>query len=249
MMARWMNELSLVSPEERYAHSLGFLRFTREAKEQLFTAEARGRIEDRDSLGKILAHFQADNADHLIDRMLYTDLMTRMPDHLLMTVDRMAMAHGLETRSPFVDYKLVEFAATIPGDLKLKGNRLKYLLRRLAERYMPRQVVHRPKVGFGFPLAHWMRGELRDFVHNMLGHSRFVEQGIFERSYLDRLVAEHMSGRVDHNYRLWLLINLEVWYRRNMEGLTVSEMQDEIGRLGAGRVPPSRLVAAPSPAP
>jgi asparagine synthase (glutamine-hydrolysing) len=243
--ARWLNEMSFFTEEERYAHSMSFLRFTQAAKQELFTAGARQQVEDYDSLEKILTLFRSDEVDHVVDRMLYTDLMTRMPDHLLMTVDRMAMAHSLETRSPLVDYKVVEYAASIPGGLKLKGNQLKYVLRKVAARYLPRDLIDRRKQGFGFPLAIWMRTELRDFVRNLFAESRFVELGIFERGYVPRMIDEHLAGRVDHNYRLWLLINLEIWYRMFFEGVGIEAMQQEIERLmGAGATTRTLMPAA-----
>jgi asparagine synthase (glutamine-hydrolysing) len=226
--ARWLNEMSFFAKDERYAQSLAALRFPSAAKEQLFTRSARQRVEDDNSLEKILKFFNAGRAEHVVDRMLYTDLMTRMPDHLLATVDRMAMAHSLETRSPLIDHKVVEYAAAIPGALKLKGNQLKYLLRKIAARYVPRDVVYRKKQGFAFPLGIWMRTTMRDAVVDLLSRSRFVESGIFERGYVDRLLAEHLGARVDHSYRLWLLINLEVWHRLNFEGRTIDQVQAEI---------------------
>jgi asparagine synthase (glutamine-hydrolysing) len=236
--------MSFFTQEERYAHSMSFLRFTQAAKQELFTASARQGIEDYDSLEKILSLFRSDEVDHVVDRMLYTDLMTRMPDHLLMTVDRMAMAHSLETRSPLVDYKVVEYAASIPGGLKLKGNQLKYILRKVAARYLPQDLIDRRKQGFGFPLAIWMRTELRDFVRNLFAESRFIELGIFERAYVQRLVDEHIAGKIDHNYRLWLLINLEVWYRMFFEGMSVPAMQQDIERLMGSQAASTTLMPA-----
>jgi asparagine synthase (glutamine-hydrolysing) len=245
--ARWLNDMSFYNRDERYAHSLNYLRFTQEAKQQLFTAGARRQVEDYDSLAKILTLFRSDDVDHVVDRMLYTDLMTRMPDHLLVTVDRMAMAHSLETRSPLVDHKVVEYAASIPGGLKLKGNQLKYVLKRIAARYLPPELIHRRKQGFGFPLAMWMRTELRDFVRNLFARSRFIELGLFERRYVEQLIDEHLSGKIDHNYRLWLLINLEVWYRLNFEGVSIESMQAEIERLTVRDVSSPNFVAATAP--
>ena len=100
-------------------------------------AEARLRVADDRSMDKILRFFNADSAAHVVDRMLHTDLMTRIPDHLLALVDRMTMAHSLENRSPLIDYRVVEFAARIPAELKLKGGQLKYLLKQVAARYLP----------------------------------------------------------------------------------------------------------------
>jgi asparagine synthase (glutamine-hydrolysing) len=124
--ATWVNEMSLFANGERYAQSMSFLRFTQETKGKLFTTSARKRIDDYDSVAKILTHFESENVDHLVDRMLYTDLMTRMPDHLLTLVDRMSMAHSLEK---IVDrYRVVEYAASI-CDMKLKEN-LKYIFKK-----------------------------------------------------------------------------------------------------------------------
>ncbi|MGV7224157.1 MAG: asparagine synthase-related protein [Nitrospinales bacterium] len=167
----------------------------------------------------------------LIDRMLYTDLMTRMPDHLLALVDRMTMAHSLESRAPLIDYKIVEFAASIPAELKLKGYRLKYLLRKLASRYLPAELINRKKVGFGFPLGIWFRTDLQYFIKNLFKQSRFVELGIIEYSYLQKLIEEHISGEADHNYRLWILINLEIWYRLYFEKLGIGSLNELIIKL------------------
>jgi len=91
-----------------------------------------------------------------------------MPDHLLVIVDRMTMAHSLESRSPLIDYKVVEYAASIPAELKLKGNTLKYLLRKVASQYLSQELINRKKVGFGFPLGIWMRTELKTFLIDLL---------------------------------------------------------------------------------
>jgi asparagine synthase (glutamine-hydrolysing) len=230
--AAWMNEMSFYRGGERYAHSMSFLRFTQGAKEELFTAACRRKVQDRDSVAKILVHFNADNARDLVDKMLYTDLMTRMPDHLLPIVDRMGMAHSLESRSPLVDYRLVEYAASIPAGLKLKGKDLKHILKKVAARYLPPELIERRKQGFGFPIGIWMRTQLRPLLVNLFQQSRLVEEGIFEPAFMQRLLNEHLAGRANHDFRLWILLNLEVWHRLNFEGETVASMQEFIARLG-----------------
>ncbi|MGB5766109.1 MAG: asparagine synthase (glutamine-hydrolyzing), partial [Arenicellales bacterium] len=215
--AAWVNEMSLFSGGERYAQSLGVLRFTHESKRKLFTESAIQSLGDPSSGEKILQFFNADNADNVVDKMLYTDLMTRIPDHLLTIGDRMTMAHSLESRAPLIDYKVVEFAASIPANLKLnnralKGNHLKYILREVASRYLPRELITLKKQGFRFPLGIWFRTDLKDFLRRLFDQSRFVELGLFEKSYIDNLLDEHISGKVDHNYRIWVLLNLEYWY-------------------------------------
>lgn len=229
--AAWVNEMSLFSGGERYAQSLGVLRFTHESKHKLFTESAIKRLGDPSSGEKILQFFNADNADNVVDKMLYTDLMTRIPDHLLTIGDRMTMAHSLESRAPLIDYKVVEFAASIPANLKLnnralKGNHLKYILREVASRYLPEELITLKKQGFRFPLGIWFRTDLKDFLRRLFDQSRFVELGLFEKSYIDNLLDEHISGKVDHNYRIWVLLNLEYWYRMYFEGETVESMKE-----------------------
>jgi asparagine synthase (glutamine-hydrolysing) len=233
--AAWVNEISLFEKGERYAQSMSFLRFTQEAKEKLFTSSARNRIEDDDSVAKILAHYESENVDHIVDRMLYTDLMTRMPDHLLTIVDRMSMAHSLETRSPLIDYKVVEYAASIPAEMKLRGKNLKYILKKVAHRYLPEELINREKQGFGFPLGIWMRKELKDFLGSLFAQSRFVEDGIFNREYITHLLQEHGSGKANHDFRLWILMNLEIWYRMYFENESVESMKDYI-KFSMGKV-------------
>mgnify|MGYP001821611270 CR=1 FL=1 len=229
--AAWVNEMSLFTGGDRYARSMSTLRFTSDAKQRLFTSASMEQIDDPDSTERILRYFNAENIDHVVDKMLYTDLMTRIPDHLLTIADRMTMAHSLESRSPLIDYKMVEFAASIPAGIKLKGNKLKYILRRVASRYMPEELIWMKKQGFRFPLGIWFRTELKQFLQNLFSQSRFVELGIFEQTYIDELLDEHISGKADHNYRIWVLLNLEMWYRMYFEGETIESMREFTDRL------------------
>jgi asparagine synthase (glutamine-hydrolysing) len=222
----WVHAMSQFSSGERYAESMSFLRFTPRLKDSLFTANAKAQIEDNNSIEKILNHFNAADSDELVDRMLYTDLMTRVPDHNLVNGDRMSMAHSLEVRAPFVDYQVVEFAARLPANLKLRNGRLKYILRKVAGRYLPREIIRRPKQGFGFPFGTWMRTDLAGVLQQLLGNSRFAELGIFHQEQLNGLVSEHLCGKTDHSYRLWILLNLEVFQRLYFEGDSVDAVSE-----------------------
>ncbi len=222
---RWLQDMSFYQSGDRYVQSMTFLRFTQEAKEELFTQEALAQITDRDSPDKVLQFFNADNVNELVDKMLYSDLMTRMPDHLLMIADRMTMAHSLESRAPLVDKELVEFAAKIPANMKLKGRDLKHVLKKTASRYLPKELIYREKQGFGFPIARWMRTDLNIFLRNLFAESRFVELGVFRKETIDRYLEEHLSGQSDHNFRLWILLNLELWYRLYFEEQSVDDLQ------------------------
>jgi asparagine synthase (glutamine-hydrolysing) len=132
-----------------------------------------------------------------------------------------------------VDHKVVDFAAGVPSHLKLKGRTLKYLLKQVAARYLPQDVLNRPKQGFSFPIGMWMRSELRDFVTNLFRESRFVREGIFEQAYIQEIWNEHLTGRADHNYRLWVLINLEFWFRLYFENESVESLCEDTTRLMA----------------
>ena len=143
------------------------------------------------------------------------------------------MAHSIEIRPPLIDYKVTEFAASLPCSIKLRGTGrgLKYILRNVAKRYMGADLVDRPKQGFGFPIAKWLRTDLAQFQRNLFRQSRFVELGLFRQEAINRLVDEHIGGKADHNFRIWILINLEIWHRMWIEGKTVGEMKDFIASL------------------
>jgi asparagine synthase (glutamine-hydrolysing) len=131
------------------------------------------------------------------------------------------------------DAKIVEYAATIPAALKLKNGELKHMLKAVARRYLPEAVLARPKQGFTFPLGRWMRTELRPFLLALAERSRFVEHGIFRAEYVRKITDEHLTGRVDHNYRLWILINLEFWYRSFIDEERIEIQHEHIDALVA----------------
>ena len=237
---RWINEMSLKSGGERYAESMSFLRFTQPMKEKLFTIRLQQQLgAESDSALRILEHFEADNAADVVDKMLYTDMMTRLPDQLLRLVDHMTMAHGLEDRSPLLDRQVVEFAAAIPIELKVRGRRLKYLFKQLARDFLPPALLTRSKQGFAFPLAYWMKARLGDLLASLFQKSRLADEGYFRREYMTEMLAEHRHGTADHNYRLWILLNMELWWRIYIDHTPVEELEilvaECIGAAAAGR--------------
>jgi len=230
----WLHAMSETAGGERYARTLGALRFTPEERAELFHPGVVRTLDDPDTVAKVLRYFDAPGVEALTDRMLYTDLMLRVPDHNLVMGDRMSMACSLEVRSPFVDPRVVEFAAALPARMKVRGRKLKYLLRRVARRYLPEEIVRRPKQGFGFPVGLWMRRDLSQLLCNRIRESRLVAAGVFRREPMERLLREHMAGQTDHSYRLWLLLNLEIWYDIHLGGSTVETAQAEIQALARG---------------
>jgi asparagine synthase (glutamine-hydrolysing) len=225
---RWLDETADFDGFERYAHSAAILRFTHARKRALFTHSAWTSIGHVLSERLLEQYFEDGSASAFVDRMLHADCMTRLSDGQLPITDKMAMAHGLELRSPFLDRRVAEFAMRIPTHLKLKKGRLKYVTRRLAERYLPQQLVYRRKQGFGFPLARWLRGSLRPLLKRTIEESRLAEAGVFRTDEMMRLANEHWSGANDHNYRLWMLFNVEMFWRHFIDGVGIEELEQWI---------------------
>ena len=115
--------------------------------------------------------------------------------------------------------------------MKLKGMKLKHILRSVSSRYLPKELVYREKQGFGFPIALWLRNDLSHFLRNLFAESRFIQAGIFDAGTIQTLLDEHLSGKADHNFRLWILLNLELWHRMYFENLSVDEMRELTDRM------------------
>jgi asparagine synthase (glutamine-hydrolysing) len=149
-----------------------------------------------------------------VEEMLYLDTRHWLPANLLLRGDRMTMANSLELRCPFLDYRLVEFAAQrIPLDQKVRGRTGKWILKQLAEELLPHEIVHRPKWGFKVPVAEWFRGPLKTALSETLLSHEALARGYFVETAVRRLVDEHVSGRANHDKKLWILFQLELWHR------------------------------------
>ena len=215
---RWVHQLSLLpTPAEQYAEATCIFRFNSQDKRALYSESLWKELGNIDSARVIAETFRHAKAEDLLDRMLYTDFVTRLPEHSLMLTDRMTMAHGLESRSPFLDHELVELLARFPSTLKVRNGQPKHLLRKLASGYLPDSIVQREKQGFMFPIAYWFRTELYPFLRETLSGSFFVKQGLFSSKTIDRYLHEHQERRADHHVRLWMLLNLEIWHQLYIE--------------------------------
>lgn len=208
---RWLNQLSLAGSAHLYLQSM--MIFNAEQRSRLYPAVLAETLRRRSAEEYMLRYYTAPEVREEIDRMLYSDVMTYLPGDLLVKVDRMAMAHGLETRCPFLDHELMEYAASLPGNFKLRGLTLKYLLKKAALTILPREVIFRPKQGFGVPVGQWFKTELRPLVERILGRSLLAADGYLSQEGINSLVGEHLSEKENHGYRLWLLLVLELWYR------------------------------------
>src|SRR6185295_11713454 len=163
------------------------------------------------------ALYAGTDATDEVDRGLQVIIQSYLPDDLLVKTDIASMANSLEARSPLLDHRILEFAATLPSSLKFKRLQTKRLLKTLAARLVPPSVVYRRKQGFAIPQAAWLRGPLRRPLEVLLHHPRFARRGIFEAGAVRRVFDRHMAGE-DLGSKLWALLWLELWFRMFVDG-------------------------------
>jgi asparagine synthase (glutamine-hydrolysing) len=188
--------------------------FNRDAKLGLYTDEFQASVAGRDPADLLGHWFARANGSGVLDAALLADQMTYLPNDLLVKVDIATMANSLEARSPFLDHKLIEFAASLPEGLKMRRYATKSLLKKVAARLVPPEVVYRKKMGFGVPVGKWFRGEMKAFVRDVLLSERSLSRGVIRPEVITRYVDEHTAGERDHAFQLWTLLMLELWYQR-----------------------------------
>ena len=194
-----------------------FAVFPGSMQETMLTPEAKEELGILNPYRWISTQLQTADTESLLDRLLYADQKTYLHE-LLMRQDQMSMASSLESRVPFLDPALVEFTARLPERLKLRGYTTKYILRRSMEGLLPESILKRRKMGFPVPLGAWFRGRFRSVIDDYVLSERTMERGVFDRTFVKNLVAEHETGNRDHSERLWSLVNLEIWLRQFIDG-------------------------------
>lgn len=152
-----------------------------------------------------------------IERMQYLDMNFYMAEDILTKVDRASMAVSLETRAPFLDPRIGEFAASLPLEYKLRGTKGKYILKKAVEGLLPRSILTRSKKGFGIPIAAWLNGRLNPLMHDLLSPERLTAQGLFEPNYVQTLISEHERGLASHHKQLWTLLVFQLWYDKFLD--------------------------------
>jgi asparagine synthase (glutamine-hydrolysing) len=178
---------------------------------------ALGAVEPETRLAR---HFERYAELPWASQMMRFDFETYLPDDVLTKVDRMSMAHSIESRVPLLDNKVVDFAESLPASMKIKNGRRKHILKEVASRLLPDGIVDRRKQGFGVPLGAWFRGSLRELFADTLLSATALQRGYFEPRFVRQLVNEHVSGRRDHTLRLWQLVIFERWHRQYADGRT-----------------------------
>ncbi|HEX6469622.1 MAG TPA: asparagine synthase (glutamine-hydrolyzing) [Streptosporangiaceae bacterium] len=199
----------------RYARLMSY--FTPEQKTALYTDELRARLAGVDSYQILDDAFAASRAGSDVGRIMDVDANTYLPGDLLVKMDIATMANSVEARSPFLDHHLMEWAAGLPADLKIRSGTTKYLLKKAVADWLPAELIGRPKMGFGVPLAAWLRTELRELSWDVLTDATARSRGLFRPDAVAGLLRQHEAGR-DHAIRLWALIQFELWHRLFLDG-------------------------------
>jgi asparagine synthase (glutamine-hydrolysing) len=230
---KWLQELSFLQGGRRYARSLSYFQFTPELRHELYTVRQFDLLRETDAEEDMIGYYDTAPADSPVDRMIYTDTRSRLPDHPVMISDRMSMACGLEVRSPFMDHRLAEFCASLPPRHKVRGMSLRYLQRQLAARYLPRDTMQKSKQGFSSALPYLLKDEYKKVFASILPGSRLVAEGYLAAKPIEALLTEHLSDARDHANRLWLLASLEAWYRIHIDGQDAATFRRELEENGA----------------
>jgi asparagine synthase (glutamine-hydrolysing) len=201
--------------QDRY---LGFgTYFNTGEKDRLYSADLRGEMRAFDPYKEHRKHFARVRDADALNRLLYLDFKTFLPCLNLAYTDKTSMATTLEVRVPLLNVELVELAARMPVDLKLKGLKRKYIFKRAAEALLPHDVVWRKKAGFGAPVRSWLRGPLRPMVDDLLSGERVGKRGLFDPNEVRRIIDANLSGREDYSLKVFQLLTLELWMQEFLD--------------------------------
>jgi asparagine synthase (glutamine-hydrolysing) len=214
---RFLQHLALAGPQ-RYLDASTMLRA--EQLRALLQDDVFEEMSRHDPRAASLSALESKGGDWL-SAIQHSDIENYLPLDILTKVDRMTMAHSIEARPPLLDHKLVEFAATIPPHMRLRGGTTKYLLKRAMRGILPDGIIDRPKQGFAVPLASWLRGELAGFARDLLLSTTCKQRGFFKTAYIERLLKQHGEGR-DLSLQIWTMLSFELWCRRFLDSSPLS---------------------------
>lgn len=242
---RILNPLAKKLPSDRHSPLLNLARYARSfilssdlsfeeryrSYVQVFSRDSQCYLTERSGVSEFdaleTAFKRAKNGDE-IHRMFQVDLQTQLPDDLLMLTDKMTMATSLECRVPLLDYDLVDLAARMPSSMKIHGRQLKYILKKSLGSLLPDEILHRPKRGFGAPMGAWFKQELKPLIKQVLSKEAIKSRGLFNPEAVGEVMALHMSNREDHTDHLLALMNLELWSRMYLDGMTPEDLAAQL---------------------
>ena len=206
-----------VDPDIESIYFDNFAVFSRSMQNELLTEAAKEQTGTLDPYAGVTALLEQTDATSLLDKLLYADTKTYLQE-LLMKQDQMSMAASIESRVPFLDHKLIEYTATMPERMKLRGSITKYVLRESMKGILPEPILSRSKMGFPVPIGSWFRGAYRSIIDEYVTSERALSRGIFQSDYVRSIVHRHQVDGEDHSERLWALVNFEMWQRQFFDG-------------------------------
>jgi asparagine synthase (glutamine-hydrolysing) len=207
-----------LAPAQRYMSYVTL--FSPQAQQDLLVRDHQtGSNGDRSAAATLQEYFARCPDDDDLNRIIYADLKTSLPDDLLALTDRMSMAASIECRAPFVDYELIELASRIPSSMKIRGFNMKYLLKKAVAPWLPREVIHRKKRGFGAPVGSWLRQDLQPLIHELLSEEQVRKRGLMHWPAVENILKAHQEQRGDYTDHLFALLSLETWCRIYLDGL------------------------------
>jgi asparagine synthase (glutamine-hydrolysing) len=201
-------------PAGRYLDSISFFRADERAA--LYSADVRAAAV-LDAERTLSRHFDRFAALPHDSRMMRFDFETYLPEDVLTKVDRMSMAHSIESRVPLLDNRVIDFSASLPAHFKIHDGRRKHILKETLRTMLPDAILSRRKQGFGIPLGTWFRGGLTGLFSDVLETPRTRQRGYFDPAFVRRLLREHLDGQRDHTLRLWQLLVFELWHRQYLD--------------------------------
>lgn len=212
--ARRFLQAASLPKAERYFRWVGAI--DRDLKSNLYSRDFARAVESEEPRRFLDQWFAKANGAGIVDATMLTDQMTYLPNDLLVKVDIASMANSLEARSPLLDHKLIEFAAQLPENIKLRGLKTKSLLKKIAARLVPRDVIYRRKMGFGVPIGKWLReeGKMKNFAAEVLLSEKSQKRGLFAPQAVSHLFQSHAAGEADFAAQIWTLLMLELWFQR-----------------------------------
>jgi asparagine synthase (glutamine-hydrolysing) len=243
--ARGKNFLRHVARDDhgRYLDAIRF--FGADEKPDLLAIDVRRQLAGPEPEARLARHFERFGELPWPSQMMRFDLETYLPEDVLTKVDRMSMAHSIESRVPLLDNDVVSFAASLPAALKIKNGRRKHILKEVAAAVLPREIVERRKQGFGVPLGVWFRGNLRELFADTLLSPASLQRGFFQAAFVRQIVGEHLDGKRDHTLRLWQLVVFERWLQQYVDGSPAAATERNRFPLSAPALPSSAAFRLP----
>jgi asparagine synthase (glutamine-hydrolysing) len=190
------------------------LLWTDSEKRALLADALVAKLKGESTVEEIRRRYAASATDDPLNRALFVDFESLLPDQVLAFVDRLSMAHSVEVRPPFLDHRLVEYAATLPGNLKIRNGRTKHVLKEAARALIPEDLIDRPKEGFLLPIDTWLQGQMRPFIEGVLSPARLAVHGLFRPEPIQSMLKQNSAGVVNQGPRLWNLAMLQLWWER-----------------------------------